>query len=97
MKRHMKLLGLPVKDLVTGTEGIVTSVSYDLYGCVQALVDPGLDKDGKRKDSRWFDVARLETTSDTPVMPVPDFDAPPEVAVAEGRKGPAERPSGMTQ
>ncbi len=93
MKKHIALFGLPVKDLVTGMEGVVTSISFDLYGCVQLLVTPGLDNDGKQQDSHWFDVARMEVLDDTPVMPVPDFDAPVAAAVAEGLKGPAEKPT----
>jgi hypothetical protein len=87
---HLGMLGFRVKDRVTGAEGIVTSVSFDLYGCVQAIVNPGLDKDGKQRDQFWFDIARLETTSDGPVMAVPDFI---EGAMAEGRHGPAEKPA----
>jgi hypothetical protein len=34
----LKLLGTKVRDVVTGFVGIVTSVSFDLYGCVQAVV-----------------------------------------------------------
>ncbi len=94
MEKHMKLLGLLVRDLVTGTEGVVTSISFDLYGCVQAIVNPGLDNDGKPKGVLWFDVARLVVTGEKPVMPVPDFGAVAmATAMAEGRKGPSERPS----
>jgi len=46
---HLSLLGKEVEDVVTGMSGIVASVSFDLYGCIQAIINPGLDKDGKRK------------------------------------------------
>ena len=92
MKKHMALLGKKVSDKITGTEGVVTSIGFDLYGCVQAIVNPGNDKDGKARDSLWFDVGRLNVLSDMPVMEVPNFDYGP---VAEGRKGPAEKPSFM--
>lgn len=69
-----KYLGMPVKDKVLGIKGVVTSVCFDLYGCVQADVHPGLDKSGKPMESRgWYDVSRLEITSTKRVMPLPDF------------------------
>lgn len=90
IQTHIDLLGMPCKDKVTGLTGVVTSIGFDLYGCVQAIVHPGLDDNGKLKDTLWFDVARLEITSDTPVMERPDFD---QGYIAEGRKGPADKPS----
>ena len=89
VKTHIELLGLPCRDKVTGLTGIVESVCFDLYGCVQAIINPGLDKDGGIKDTRWFDIARLEITSTTPVMDRPNFDYG---LVAEGKRGPAEKP-----
>jgi hypothetical protein len=76
MKEHMKLLGLTVKDCVTGFSGVVTTVGFDLYGCVQAVVTP-VAQDSKLEESRWFDTNRLEVTNETPVMEVPDFQTVP--------------------
>lgn len=90
IKKHLQLLGLRVEDRVTGLRGVVASVSFDLYGCVQAIVNPGLDKDKKLKDSVWFDVNRLKVLSDKPVMTLPNFDFGPQ---AEGRQGAAEKPA----
>jgi hypothetical protein len=90
-RKHLDLLGMRVRDRVTGYTGVVASISFDLYGCVQAIVNPGLDKDGKPMDSGWFDVGRLEVADPTPVMDRPSFDWTPE-AIASGRKGPAEKP-----
>lgn len=90
IKKHLDLLGLQVEDKVTGFQGVVTSVAFDLYGCVQAVVHPGTDKDGKIMDQLWFDVARLKVTSDEPVMTIPNFDYG---LSAEGRKGPADKPA----
>ncbi len=87
---HLELLGFRVKDRVTGFEGVVSSVCFDLYGCIQAVVNPGLDKDGKPRDSHYFDIGRLEATSDDPVMQAPDFE---NINVAAGQKGPAEKPA----
>jgi hypothetical protein len=92
----MKLLGHRVKDTVTGLEGVVTSITFDLYGCVQAIVHPGLDKDGKPRETLWFDVARLARISTHPVMDPPDFwGVTREQAITDGVKGAADRPPEM--
>ena len=89
IEEHMKLLGLKVRDKVTQYEGVVTSMTFDLYGCIQAIVNPFV-KDNKLEDSRYFDVARLDILDDEPVMEVPDFKSG---YVAEGKKGPADKPA----
>lgn len=95
LKEHMALLGYRVRDYVTGFEGVVASITFDLYGCVQAIVNPGLDEKGEPRESRWFDIARLARLSDVPVMPVPDYEGVPRSeAATRGEKGPAERPMG---
>lgn len=90
VQKHISLLGLRVKDRVTGLTGVATSVCFDLYGCVQAAIHHGLTSDGKPAEQHWYDVTRLEVVSNEPVMAQPDFN---EGAVAEGRKGPAEKPA----
>jgi hypothetical protein len=67
----LKLLGLKVEDKVTGFVGIVDSISYDLYGCIQATVKPVCNDKGEMVDAKWFDIARLRVLSPTPVMEVP--------------------------
>ena len=77
MERHLSLLGKKVRDRVTQLDGIVESVSFDLYGCVQASFRrSGVDKDGKLYEGYWFDVKRLVVTDDTAVMDVPNFSLP---------------------
>ena len=88
INKHMDLLGLNVRDKVTGFEGVVNSISFDLFGCVQAVVAPKVNE-GKIGDSHWFDVSRLQVLSDTPVMDTPDFE---KGYIAEGLKGPADKP-----
>ena len=87
--KHFNLLGLKAKDVVTGFKGVITSLSFDLYGCINVLVTPESDKDGKRGESYWYDVARIKTTSKKPVMELPDFNAG---YVSDGKKGPEEKP-----
>lgn len=88
--QHLDLLGYRVRDCVTLLEGPVISISFDLFGCVQALVDQGVDKDGKRRDPLWMDVTRLTRLSSGPIMAPPDFTAGP---VAEGKQGPSDKPA----
>lgn len=76
MQRHLALLGWAVKDKVTGFTGTVSTIGFDLYGCVQAIVQPKavFESNGTQKldESRWFDVSRLEKIGDEPVMqPIP--------------------------
>lgn len=91
LKKHLDLLGMNVKDRVTGFTGVVATIGFDLYGCIQAVVNPGTDKDGKLRESQWFDINRLTVTSSAPVMDRPEFEWTPQ-SLSEGLKGPADRP-----
>jgi hypothetical protein len=71
-KQYLKLLGKKVRDCVTGYEGIVTSMSFDLYGCVHGYVDKGYNEKDERHGN-WFDHKRLIVLEDVPVMPQPSF------------------------
>lgn len=64
-------LGLHGKDVVTSFEGMVASVTFDAYGCVQVLLTPGI-KDGKPQDSFWYDIKRIEFGKR--IMKAPNFD-----------------------
>lgn len=54
-------LGVKAKDKITGFEGIVVSKIEYLTGCDQYDLLPKV-KNGEFKDSKWFDVSRLEVT-----------------------------------
>jgi hypothetical protein len=92
MKEHLALLGFKVRDVVTGFEGVVESICFDLYGCVQAIVRPGLDEKGQLVEARWFDAKRLIATSDAPVMAVPTFAVVPGGAEKPARADHPMRP-----
>ncbi len=92
LAKHLNLLGMRVEDQVTGFKGVVATVGFDLYGCIQAIVNPGVDKDGKPRESQWFDVNRLRVVGTEPVMARPTFEWAPQ-NIAQGEKGPAERPA----
>lgn len=91
MLKHINLLGLRVEDRVTGFKGVVSSVSFDLHGCIQAVVTPAADEHGsKLGEGHWFDVSRLTVRGTEPVVQLPDFVRGPQ---AEGRQGAAEKPA----
>jgi len=90
IKKHLEILGFRVTDKVTGLTGVAVSVSFDLYGCIQVIVNPGLDKDGKMGESVWYDKNRLVIIGNQRVMEPPNFDVGP---VIEGKQGAAEKPS----
>ena len=101
VKESVSLLGFKVQDKVTKFSGVITSISFDLYGCIQAIVSPPVDKDGKDQEGRWFDISRLEILEKERVMDCPKFFV--EISdikndFVSGRpfssylKGPAEKP-----
>lgn len=62
--KHLALLGRKVRERVTGAEGFIDCVKYDLFGCIQAAVrfyDKGTEKNTK---GYYYDVSRLEVISD---------------------------------
>ncbi len=87
VKTHMKLLGLKVEDKVTKFKGVVTCISFDLYGCIQAIVTAPSVK-SEKGNSQWCDVSRLKIISKTPVMGLPNYEYGVQ---AEGRQGAAEK------
>ena len=88
-QRFLAYLGYRARDRVTGMEGVIVSVVFDLYGCIQVILNPGLDKEGKPGDSHYYDVSRLEFLSKKPVMDQPNYHFGPQ---AEGKQGAAEKP-----
>ena len=88
---HLELLGKKAKCRVTGYEGVVTSICFDLYGCIQALIQPGINSDGKIGEPMWFDVLRIKILDEKPIMKQPNFETG---AIADGKNGPAEKTRG---
>ena len=86
VQQHFALLGLLVIDSVTGFKGVVTSIGFDLYGCVQAVVSPQVsaEKPIEIPEPRWFDMKRLRSLGSIQVMKLPTFEVVP---------GPAEKPA----
>ena len=97
MLNDLRLLGLKVRDKVSGLTGVCESISYDLYGCIQAVVRPRADDEkGTMPEGRWFDVSRLEVIDETPVMEIPGgrfgVSRTEETPRPTQAHGPAEKP-----
>jgi len=90
IKNNIELLGYKVKDKVTGFKGVIDSVSFDIYGCVQVCIKPKMQKDGEVPQGYWFDVTRLEIDQKSRVVDMPNFY---EEYIASGKKGPADKPA----
>lgn len=52
-------MGEMVTDHITGFRGQVTARVEYVTGCLQYLVQPGIDGQGKWVESHWLDEARL--------------------------------------
>ncbi len=92
VEKHLELLGHRAKDKITGLEGVVTSVCFDLYGCMQVILHPGLDKDKKFMEQAWFDVSRVEVLGKAKVLTAP-FHKGQTAQAQPPDRGPAEKPS----
>src|SRR3990172_455741 len=64
LKKQLDLLGYQAEDRVTAIKGIITSISFDLYGCIQILLNPCIDKEGKLRDLVWLDVNGVKVLSE---------------------------------
>lgn len=69
----IELNGLKARDIITGIEGVVTCVSFDLYGCIQIVITPPVKEGGQATEARWYDVCRVQILDSHPVIPRPDF------------------------
>ena len=91
IKQTIDLLGRSGTDRVTGFTGVVTTVSFDLYGCVQLALTPSA-KDGKYDHGHWFDVQRVKLSTAKKAMEAPDFEAM-AAKPADFNHGPADKPA----
>lgn len=85
IERHLELLGMQAEDIVTGIKGVVDSICFDAYGCVQATIKQKANKDGKIPEGYWFDVKRLKVTGPRVLDAPPHFTTPPgqEIGAAD--------------
>lgn len=93
MKEYLALLGTTMKDRVTGVTGMVSSVCFDAYGCIQLCLAQTVQPDGKVPDSYWMDEKRLEPAGPR-IMDAPAFVAVKAEDVVRDRViGSADKPS----
>jgi hypothetical protein len=74
-EEYLQILGTEMKDKVTGITGMVSSVCFDAYGCVQACLTQRKTKSGTIPDQYWMDIKRL-APSGKRLMPVPRYTRP---------------------
>lgn len=86
---HLALLGLKAQDCVTELTGVITCVSFDLFGCIQVILSPPAKDGGEIPQGAWLDITRLKILDDKPVMAIPEFR---RGYVSTGKKGAASKP-----
>lgn len=70
MKMSHRDLGLTMKDVVTGFEGVAIGYVQYLTGCNQVLLTPKVNSKSKG-DACWFDESRLKVLSKPRVELIP--------------------------
>lgn len=89
----LSLLGLQMRDKVTDYEGVVTSVSFDVAGCVQGLLTQKQPTESDNSKCRWFDVKRLEVVQGLPAHKTRVLEAPSFGVMPTGTEtGPEPKP-----
>lgn len=65
-------MGVQVKCRITGFVGIVAGRTEYINGCIQWLVKPPVDKDGKSVEGQWIDECNLEVIGDGIIVVTPE-------------------------
>ncbi len=94
VNKYFDLLGRRCCDKVTSFSGVATSLSFDLYGCITVLLNPGLNAEGKLGEQQWFDVGRLSVLApeSDAVMERPDYTVAIKERIVLGHKGACDKP-----
>ena len=91
VQQSVDFLGKQVKDKISGRKGIVTSVCFDLYGCIQVVInEQRKDKDDKEITFGWIDINRIEIIKNKKIMNCPNYNNKYSSLVDVG--GPADKP-----
>jgi hypothetical protein len=72
VKEALSYLGKEVKDSVTGFEGIVSSVDFDLTGTTSGYVMPKALDGHHMKKGEWINLSKLVLTSTHRVVAHPE-------------------------
>jgi hypothetical protein len=89
INKHIKLLGLKAEDKVTKTKGVISSICFDLYGCIQVTITPK-SKENKLVQCYWYDISRLKILSKKPIIKRPNYEYGSQ---AEGKQGCFDKPT----
>lgn len=88
MEQFLNLLGYRAKDKITGFSGVITSLCFDLYGCIQVCITQPVDDKGQisERANAWFDTNRVDVDQTERVM---EFKLDPRYT-AKDTSGPCE-------
>jgi hypothetical protein len=88
----INLLGQKARDKISCATGYITSVCFDLYGCIQVIINPcKMGEDGKMLDTYgWIDINRIIIINKNKIMKNPDFDE--KYTSFKSVSGPSEKP-----
>lgn len=89
IEKHIGFLGFRAKDKVTGFIGVIDSVCFDLYGCIQVSLKPPMNEKGEIPTGYWVDINRVKILSKKQIVTPPNFE---EGYQAEGKQGAADKP-----
>ncbi len=82
-----EVLGRKVRDQVSGFQGVATSWTIFLNGCVRVSIQPPVDKEGKLPDEKWFDAHQLDLIDEPAVAePKAATGGPTSSTVPQGLK-----------
>ena len=83
-------LGDRVKDVITGTTGIMVAYTDWLYGCRRVgILQEKPNKDGKPHEAAWFDEAQVRVIETAAIKPTPGAgrERPAPAVTAAGTTG----------
>jgi len=93
--KHMEKKKKKGRDKITGVEGVVTSIAFDLFGCIQIVLTLPATKEGKSGDSYLMDIARIEIVDHQRAMELPPFKDD-STLISQGKKGGIDKPDATT-
>lgn len=73
IEKYFDTLGRKATDKITGVDGVITSLSFDLYGCITCILTPHIKDNDKNIEAKWYDIQRLDIDYNDKVMHSPDF------------------------
>jgi len=88
----IEMLGSEAKDKITKQNGVISSIAFDLYGCIQVLLTPlKVENNHDIKVHGWFDINRMVITKKRKIMNHPSFEN--KYSELKDVSGPSEKPT----